>query len=327
MTTGQELTTINSSDLASRSDLLRFIDAWLANRRLSARTREAYADDLSRYVGWCESRSLHPLAAKFTHVNAYSRDLETTINTRTSRPAARATVARRVSAISSWYAYLVALGVLPLNPADAADRVRIDKDESNTTAFTHEDAAAMIAVAPADVVYGGPLGLLLCRMMVDLGLRVSELVALDIADFGHDSGHRTVRLRMKGGKTRIRVLPPPLAVAFDAYLAHRATHEDRDVEDLTGPLLAAADGYQLTRFDVYRFVKRLAKAAHIPGHEAITPHSFRHAWATIARQAGATLEERQHALGHADPRTTQRYDRARASLDRDPSYLVARAVG
>jgi integrase len=77
---------------------------------------------------------------------------------------------------------------------------------------------------------------------------------------------------------------------------------------------------------VSRFVRRAAHAAGLPAADRITPHSFRHAWATIARERGASLEERQHALGHADPRTTQRYDRARASLDRDPSYLVAAAV-
>jgi integrase len=77
---------------------------------------------------------------------------------------------------------------------------------------------------------------------------------------------------------------------------------------------------------VFRFVRRAAYAAGLPAADRITPHSFRHAWATVARERGASLEERQYALGHADPRTTQRYDRARASLDRDPSYLVASAV-
>jgi integrase len=107
-----------------------------------------------------------------------------------------------------------------------------------------------------------------------------------------------------------------LAAQLDAYLAGRAD----------GPLFRTPDGRRLDRHAVFRFVRRAARTAGLAAADRITPHSFRHAWATIARERGASLEERQYALGHADPRTTQRYDRARASLDRDPSYLVAAAV-
>ena len=93
-----------------------------------------------------------------------------------------------------------------------------------------------------------------------------------------------------------------------------------------GRCFALRTGCGIDRHTIARFVRRAARAAGLPAAEKITPHSFRHAWATVARERGASLEERQYALGHADPRTTQRYDRARQSLDRDPSYLVAAAV-
>ncbi|WP_157746489.1 tyrosine-type recombinase/integrase [Micromonospora inositola] len=73
-------------------------------------------------------------------------------------------------------------------------------------------------------------------------------------------------------------------------------------------------------------MKRLAKAAGMPNWQQISPHSFRHAWNTIARKKGSDLKDRQHALGHKDPRTTQRYDRDRDNLDPDPSILVAAAT-
>ncbi|TML21754.1 MAG: site-specific integrase [Actinobacteria bacterium] len=119
---------------------------------------------------------------------------------------------------------------------------------------------------------------------------------------------------VRGG--RVRAVPPGLAGLLDAHLGGRAD----------GALFRLADGRRLDRYTVFRFVRRAALAAGLPAADRITPHSLRHAWATIARERGASLEERQYALGHADPRTTQRYDRARASLDRDPSYLVAAAV-
>ncbi|TWG27024.1 phage integrase family protein [Micromonospora palomenae] len=64
------------------------------------------------------------------------------------------------------------------------------------------------------------------------------------------------------------------------------------------------------------FIRRLAKAAGLPGWKQISPHSCRQAWNTIARKKGADLEDRQRAMGHADPRTAQRYDRDKDSLDR-----------
>jgi integrase len=77
---------------------------------------------------------------------------------------------------------------------------------------------------------------------------------------------------------------------------------------------------------VLRFVQRIARAAGLSSADRITPHSFRHGWSTIAKERGAPLETRQHALGHADARTTQGYDRAKLVLENDPSYLVAAAV-
>ncbi len=195
-------------------------------------------------------------------------------------------------------------------------RPRIDPTHSTTVGMTAAETIALLRAAENDIVLGKPLAGALAGFLVAIGARVSEVCALDVGDLGHDSGHRTVRLRMKGGKTRTRAIPPALAAQLDA-LCHGRT---------SGPLFRDADGERLDRYGVARFVRRAARAAGIPAADKITPHSFRHAWATLARERGATLEERQYALGHADPRTTQRYDRARESLDRDPSYLVAAAV-
>src|SRR5215213_10131644 len=74
-------------------------------------------------------------------------------------------------------------------------------------------------------------------------------------------------------------------------------------------------------------LRRLTKAAGVPGAAAIHPHSFRHTFATEALDAGAALQDVQDALGHADPRTTRRYDRSRNRLDKDPTYALAAAMG
>lgn len=290
--------------------------AWLWSFRESAHTREAYRRDVEDFVRWCVARDVDPLSVRRPEVDAYAANLANLPLQRTGRPLAPSSVARRLAALSSWYGYLHDAGVAPGNPLTRVRRPRLDRDHTTTIGMTATEATALLRAASQDLVLGGRCAGALAGFLMSIGARVSEVCALDVADLGYDSGHRTVRLRMKGGKTRTRAVPPGLAAKLDALCEGRAD----------GPLFRTLTGDRLDRHSVARFVRRAARTAGLPSAEQITPHSFRHAWATLARERGATLEERQHALGHADPRTTQRYDRARASLDRDPSYLVASAV-
>ncbi|MBM0201879.1 tyrosine-type recombinase/integrase [Micromonospora sp. STR1s_5] len=303
-----------------------FTERWLTNRRLSEHTRTAYRRDVGLWAAWCAERGINPLQATFLDVNAWGRHLEQP-NERTGKPAAPATVARRMSAVSSWYDFLAKLGAVPNNPAAVADRPYVDRDHSPTQGFSATDATAMLTAAAAGDRWIGAAGLAITAVLVDMGVRVSDVCGLDVEHLGHADGHRTMQLlHMKGGKKRTRAVPPAVAKVVDAYLQHRSAREQVPVDQLRGALFVNASGQRIGRHEVYRFVRRLARAAGMPGWEKISPHSFRHAWNTIARQRGAELEDRQHALGHADPRTTQRYDRNRDSLDRDPSFLVAAAT-
>jgi site-specific recombinase XerD len=90
-------------------------------------------------------------------------------------------------------------------------------------------------------------------------------------------------------------------------------------------LFVTASGARIDRHAVFRLVRRLAREAGIASWERLSPHSLRHAFATAARGEGVPLEDVQDAMGHADPRTTRRYDRDRHNLDRDPAYMIAAA--
>jgi integrase/recombinase XerD len=72
-------------------------------------------------------------------------------------------------------------------------------------------------------------------------------------------------------------------------------------------------------------IRRLGKAAGLPADlvSHLGPHAVRHAFATLYLDAGGSLRDLQDAMGHADPRTTRRYDRARCSLDRSPGYRLS----
>ncbi|MFG2049668.1 tyrosine-type recombinase/integrase [Micromonospora sp. NPDC048935] len=311
-----------SAPPALPSGPIEVTEAWLRNRRLSEHTRDAYRRDVTGWLRWCASRDLDPLRVTFLHVNEYARALESTIGTRSGRPLTPATVARRLSALSSWYDFLVKLGGVAANPVSGADRPRVDRDHSATIGLTPEEVDALLGAADADTGPTAARNRAALALLADLGLRVGELISLDLTDLGTERGHRSVRFVGKGGKQRRRALTPGTGYAVDAYLAQRAAATGVPVPQLTGPLLVTASGARLDRHSVFRMVRRLARAAGIPAWAKLSPHSLRHAFATTARSEGVPLEDVQDAMGHADPRTTRRYDRDRHNLDRDPAYAV-----
>ena len=121
-------------------------------------------------------------------------------------------------------------------------------------------------------------------------------------------------MHRKGGKTVTIPLAPRTARAVDLAIRER----------LDGPIFVDADGARLRRDAAARMVRRLARRAGIA--KRIGPHSLRHSFITAALDAGVPLRDVQEAASHADPRTTMRYDRARQSLDRHATYIVATFV-
>lgn len=91
------------------------------------------------------------------------------------------------------------------------------------------------------------------------------------------------------------------------------------------PIFTTATGKRWAPSEAFRTVQRLARVAGIEGE--ISPNSLRHAFATIALDAGVTLHNLQDSTGHADPRTTRRYDRGRHKLGKSAGYDVAKVLG
>jgi integrase len=208
------------------------------------------------------------------------------------------------------------------NPVGGADRPRVARDHSATVGLTAAEVDALLAAADADPGPARARNQAVIALLADLGLRVGEVVGLDVSDLGQERGHHSVRFTGKGGARRRRALTPASAAAIEGYLLTRAAAEGVGVDELRGPLFVTASGARLDRHAVFRLVRRLAQAAGIPAWAHLSPHSLRHAFATAARDEGVPLEDVQDAMGHADPRTTRRYDRDRHNLDRDPAYAL-----
>lgn len=232
---------------AGAQEYVDFTEAWLSNRRLSAHTRDAYRRDVAAFLAWCALHQLEPMQAKFTHINEYARALEETVDPRSGRTLAPTTVARKMSGLSSWYAFLVKLGAIASNPVSGADRPSVSRDHSATIGMSPAEVDALLRAAAAD----SPRTHALLTLLADLGLRVGETVKLDLADLGHERGHRTVRFAGKGGKPRRRALAPGTGDALDRYLTSRAQQVGVDVADLSGPVFVTETGKPLDRHTRY----------------------------------------------------------------------------
>ena len=266
-------------------------------------TREAYALDLRQFTSWCRARSLNLFAVRRADIESFARDLEV-------RGRARATVTRRLCTIAGFYKYAVEEELLEHSPAAHVRRPRVDY-ESHAVALDRNELGALLVAAGL----GPPLEHALISLLALNGLRVSEATGADIDRLGLERGHRTLTITRKGGKVVTIPLAPRTARAIDLAISERTG----------GPVFLAADGRRrLDRHGAGRIVRKAARRAGIA--KTVTPHSLRHAFITAALDAGVPLRDVQEAASHADPRTTIRYDRARGSLDRHATYIVAAYV-
>ncbi len=295
----------------SREDdpFLRLAAAWLVGHPTNTAT--AYRRDLQALSTWCTELGVHPLAAERHHVDAWVRHLTTNPQPRTGRPASAATVARKLSALSGFYDYgLHDAGVLTHSPVASVRRPKV-ADESQAIGLTADELKRLLAAAAAH----SPRSAALVSVLIFCGLRISEALGADVRDYSHDQGHRVLKVTRKGGKAGRVALAPPVVRALDAYLEGRTS----------GPLFLARDRFTSYPYrSAHEQLARLCRRAGLPA--GVTPHSLRHSYATESLHLGAALQDVQDALGHADPRTTRRYDRNRNRLDRSPNYLLAGAL-
>ena len=260
-------------------------------------TRDAYALDLRQFTTWCRSLSL--FAVRRADIESFARDLE-------ARGRARSTVTRRLCTIAGFYRYAVEEELLDHSPAAHVRRPRVDY-ESHAVGLDRNELGALLVAAGL----GPPLEHALISLLALNGLRVSEATGTDIEHLGLERGHRTLTITRKGGKVVTIPLAPRTARAIDLAIGER----------IGGPVFLTVDGRRLDRHGAGRLVRKVARRARIG--KTVTPHTLRHAFIPASFDAGVPLRDVQEAASHADPRTTIRYDRARGSLDRHATYIVA----
>ena len=286
----------------SDGDPIETFSSWSVNlflehleweRNLAPPTLRAYRREISAFVDF----TLSVLDVQ-TPGGVTPRDVRSYLAHLHSRGLAPRSVARALASLRTFFGFLVTEGEMASNPAEAvphprgtqatpmvADRYAIEEllEGFPETPAGHRDRAAI------ELLYAS-------------GLRVSELVGLDLADVR--LSQRTLRVRGKGRKERLVPFGRPAAAALEAYLPVRALWRQQS-HDGEEPLFLNQRGGRLSDRSVRRLldtaVRRTADLSHLH------PHALRHAFATHLLEAGMDLRAIQELLGHSSLATTQIY--------------------
>jgi site-specific recombinase XerD len=274
--------------------------------RYSGRTHNLYAFQLRRWFSWCEANCLDPLVGiQRAHVELYIRHLG-------DCGLMDSSVVTMMHGVRGFFRYAHIDGIIAADPAVYARLPKVHRDESRTQGLDRLELIRFLQVAQGLTVHHGALAFLLGIN----ALRASEAAGVRIEHYAETlRGHRVLHLVGKGNKPATMPLTVPVLRVLEACRGDRTA----------GPLiLRPMTGKPVDRRDVYRMVHRIARAAGIPRH--ISPHSLRHAAITNALDAGVPLRDAQILARHADPRTTEHYDRARGNLDRHGVHFLTAYV-
>lgn len=330
---------------------------WLGSFPFGSYTRAAYERDLvggtvkrghrwtlrsdkpappAPFFEWCRAVEVDPLAVTPMHVIGWVRWLD-------DFDLAASTVSRKISALRGFYRFtkdtLRVIDASPVPDTNGPLHIAPVPTVSTTRGLSENEVGRMLVAARARSLRDAAI----VSTLYYQGVRVSELIALDVGSIGYEAPHRTLHVFGKGRKPRLQVLSPHAARDIDAWMADRTRQGSLDDPALparaghaTGGRIPLFDGPadgRMTRRQVDHIVASAAIEGYVPGADPadperpgkrVTPHVLRHAITTHLRSDGADIGDVGDHLGHAHPSTTARYDRAKGRLDRSPIYRAKR---
>ncbi len=264
---------------------------------MSANTVSAYRNDLNGFVQYfAEDAGAMKLndwrVITPDHVNELLADMD-------ERGYSPATRSRKIAALRSFMKFLVEERVLEENPAAHIRTPRAGRPVPDV--LSTEDVDALLETAAGGTSPEDRRDHVMIELMYAAGLRVSELVSLDIGDVSLKDA--TVRTIGKGSKERVVPLHQAAVDATEGYLL--GVRPLLAIAAHTDAMFLGRRGRRLSRQAFWQRLKRLASKAGITVH--ITPHTLRHSFATHLLQGGASLRHVQELLGHSSISTTQIY--------------------
>jgi site-specific recombinase XerD len=271
--------------------------------QLSEGSRLLYIRDMEHFEKWMQNNHLNILILTRDDMVAYRVHLDDTYaNSTASR---MLTVARRVLNEARLR------GMIETNPANEV-RGFTTEDESPRTALTELQCRQMLESIDQSTPKG-KRDYALLSLLIKTGIRRAEVVELKVKDQGMDGGHYILTIRHgKGDKRRTVKLQPSLHRAIQEYLVTRG---DIDPDDYMFVGILKNGKWKNTPIHMYGGLTYiLLEHAKSIGLE-LTPHDLRATFATLALEGKAPLQKVQYAMGHKDPRTTERYHLKKGNLD------------
>lgn len=256
-------------------------------RNLSPRTLEAYRRDLCQFDRFLAENQAEIHRVDVTLLRRYLASLH--------RSCRKNSIGRKLSAIRTFYRYLVRQGIVPMSPADNLATPRAEKYLPKTLSV--DDVSRLLDVS------GQQLSAMLLRdraiyeLLYSCGLRVGELTGLNVASV--DLEEKTVRVIGKGNKERLVPVGGPACDALKNYLELRGDPARQE------PLFLNNRKGRLSARSVQRHMKKYLLLSGL--QTDASPHALRHSFATHLLDGGADLRAIQELLGHASLSTTQKY--------------------
>lgn len=275
-----------------------FLQYIALERGLSVRTVQSYHSDLNDFIKRTEIKEVHK--ASLADFNLFVKKL-TAIG---SKPT---TIARKLSSLRHFFTYLVESGVIKQNPANSIAAPKLGRYHP---AYLSQREVAAILEGIDTSVPAGKRDRAILEMLYGSGLRISELINLRLSDIEFEAGF--LRVIGKGNKSRLVPLGEFAKQAVETFLKET---KGNPTKQKTPILFVNSDGNRFSRVGLWKMVKKRVAKAGIS--KIVTPHTFRHSFATHILEGGADLRTVQEMLGHADISTTQVY----TQIDRD--YLIA----
>ena len=276
-----------------------FLDFLSVERGASSNTIAAYKNDLEQLRTYIIGLSLNGDHPFWSQVD---RDalLDFILEMRRKRYA-DATVARKVAAVKSFFSFLQAEGILRKNPAESLSSPRVGKSLPKPLSVHEIDELLEQPARRSSPEARRDRAML--ETLYATGMRVTELVSLDMKDVHLSRLGAYLRCTGKGSKERTLPLHEQALQALEAYLEDGRPHLVHDRRETA--LFVNRRGDQLTRQGFWLILKGHAKQAGIT--TPVTPHTLRHSFATHMLTGGAPLRNVQELLGHANMSTTQVY--------------------
>lgn len=269
-------------------ELIEYKTYLLLEKKLSSNTIEAYIRDIS---GFIEHKSIDPESVNLNSIEEYIVHLYDSGLNRTSQ-------ARMISGIRSFFNYLYLYDKISTLPTELVELPKIGRRIPDY--LSYEEIEKIIA----SIDLSQPLShrnRAIIEVLYGCGLRVSELIELKISDLFFDDGY--IRVIGKGDKQR---LVPIGAQAMKAVNLYRGIRRTSPIDTKHQHILFLGNrGKQLTRVMIFTMIKQLVERAEIKKN--VSPHTFRHTFASHLIKGGADIRAVQQMLGHESIATTEIY--------------------